>query len=491
MPTPIRVHPSHPKLFEFRGRPLVLVTATEHYGAVMNRPFRFERYLADAAEKGITLTRLFVLFRELQAPTNPYSTCKPESPDYVAPFLRTGPGTAADGQPRFDLDRPNPEFFDRLHAFLGLAAELGIIVELTLLSNTYAPQIWSLNPLHHANNVNGLPEVPWQEYLTQRHPALFARQAAHVRRLVEETRRYDNLIYEICNEPGGWEDKPGHPTRQEVNDWQRALAALIREADDPAQPHLVAGQEAFCYEPWEQGTDRSADEMPLDVVNVHPLPGTTLRGHSYDLGAFMSKQLRLRALRDFCLAAYALPRPVNLDEDNVASQYKDAAGWTIHRQRAWTTLLSGAHYDYIDFSILPYLETGTPASQRAIRSWIGHLARFIHSVDLLRARPLSDLLHGQPEHTLASVLAVPGEDYCLYLADERELEVPGAGEPIRGEIVLDLPPGEYLAACYSPETGLYSPAAPLAGGAGTRLGLPEFQHDLVVRIRKDSPSLSC
>ena len=48
---PIRVHPDNPKLFEFNGRPLVLLTATEHYGAVFNRPFRFERYLADTADK--------------------------------------------------------------------------------------------------------------------------------------------------------------------------------------------------------------------------------------------------------------------------------------------------------------------------------------------------------------------------------------------------------------------------------------------------------
>src|SRR5512135_1358970 len=122
---PLRIHPDNPRLFEFRGRPRVLVTATEHYGAVMNRPFRFERYLADAAEKGMTLTRLFTLFRELQTPSNPYSTCKPESPDYVAPFARTGPGLALDGQPKFDLDRWNPEFFDRLHRFLTIAGRYG------------------------------------------------------------------------------------------------------------------------------------------------------------------------------------------------------------------------------------------------------------------------------------------------------------------------------------------------------------------------------
>ena len=183
---PVRIHPDNPKLFEFRGKPLVLVTATEHYGAVMNRPFRFERYLPDAAEKGITLTRLFTLFRELQTPINPYSTCKPESPDYVAPYLRTGPGRALDGELKFDLDSPNPEFFDRLHRFVGLAAECGIVVEVVLFSNTYTEAVWALNPLHAQNNVNGLETIEWPDYLSQRHPSLFARQVEHARRIVTE-----------------------------------------------------------------------------------------------------------------------------------------------------------------------------------------------------------------------------------------------------------------------------------------------------------------
>src|SRR5262245_18078871 len=144
MTPPIRIHPENSKLFEFRGKPLVLVTTTEHYGAVMNRPFRYERYLADAAEKGITLTRLFVLFRELQVPMNPYSTCKPEGLDYIAPFERTGPARARDGEPTFNLDRPIAEFYERLHHFLALASDYGIIVEVVLLINTYNDNVWSL-----------------------------------------------------------------------------------------------------------------------------------------------------------------------------------------------------------------------------------------------------------------------------------------------------------------------------------------------------------
>jgi hypothetical protein len=486
MPEPIHVHPQNPRCFEFRGAPLALVTATEHYGAVMNRPFRFERYLADAAEKRITLTRLFVLFRELQTPANPYSTCKPESPDYVAPFRRTGPGSALDGQPTYDLDEPNPEFFRRLHRFLSLASDHGIIVELVLFSNTYSPQVWSLNPLHHANNINGLEEADWPDYLSQRHPKRYERQVAHVRTIVEETNRYDNIIYEVCNEPGGGAPgSPDNPSTDEVNEWQAAIARVIRETEAGLpQQHLVAGQEAFAYDPFTQFSDQAFDESVFDVVNIHPLPNTVYRGRSYDMGAFMSKQLRLRQLRDYCLATRDERKPLNLDEDNTASQYKDVDGWTIHRKRAWATLLSGCHYDYIDFSIINYCEAGTPESRRHIRTWMKHLSEFIHSLDLVNARPAVGRLAEQPAHTVEAVLAVEGEDYCIYLADERELHEPGAGQPMDGRIALDLPPGKYRAACYSPTTGLYSPSLTLEGAPDTRLALPEFRHDIVVRIRQ-------
>ncbi len=483
---PIRVHPENPKVFEFRGKPLVLVTATEHYGAVMNRPFRFERYLADAADKRMTLTRLFMLFRELQSAVNPYSTCKPESPDYIAPFERTGPGRALDGEPKFDLDRPNAEFFVRLHQFLSLASEAGIIVEVVLLSNTYAPAVWALNPLNAKNNVNELEEIEWPDYLSRRHPRLFERQVQHVRRIVTELNSYDNIIYEICNEPGGnAPGGPANPDQAEVNDWLCALAAVIRETEAKLpNRHLIVGQEAFRYEPWEQSSDRTFDKMPYDVVNMHPLPGLTYRGVSYDQGGFMSKQLKLRAVRDYCLATYAEPKPLNLDEDNVASQYKDYDGWTIHRKRAWTTLLSGGHYDYIDFSIINYCEKGTPASRKHIRSWMKHLSEFIHSLDLVQARPLPGMVTALPAHAMEAVFGVPGEDICIYLADERELDEAGVGQPIAGRLGLDLPAAEYGTAAYDPKTGVCSPYTRFQGGPGVTLEVPAFTHDLLIRIKK-------
>lgn len=483
---PIRIHPGNSRIFEFRGKPLMLVCATEHYGAVMNRPFDFGRYLADAAEKRQTLTRLFVLFREYQMPSNPYSTCKPESPDYIAPFKRTGPGSAADMQPKFDLDQWNPEFFERLHRFLSLASDYGIIVEVTLLSNTYQPQVWSLNPLNAVNNLNDVETIEWMDYTTRRHPKLLARQLAHVRKIVEETNRYDNVIYEICNEPGGkYPGSPDYPAQEEVDAWQSAIAGEIRrtEANLPNR-HLIVGQEAFAYEPWEQSSDKSFGDFGIDVVNMHPLPNTTYGGKSYHMGEFMSKQLNLRPVRDYCLATAGESKPLNYDEDNVASQYKDIEGWTIHRKRAWTTLLSGCHYDYIDFSIMIYMETGTPESQKHIRVWMKHLSAFVHGLDLVRSRPLTDAVIEEPAHTLAAVFGIPGEDYSIYLADERELTEAGAGGPIETDLRVRLPEGEYRVSCYDPVTGMASPGMRLQGGAETLLALPAFRQDLVVRIRR-------
>ena len=122
--------------------------------------------------------------------------------------------------------------------------------------------------------------------------------------------------------------------------------------------YLIAGQEAFAYSlPDEsqrtgpdvhQFADQTFDTLTFfDVANMHPLSNMIYRGRHYDLGQFMCGRLCLRNLRQYCLDLYQEPKPLNLDEDNAASQYKDPTGWTIHRKRAWTTLLCRACRWYV------------------------------------------------------------------------------------------------------------------------------------------------
>jgi hypothetical protein len=462
----------------------VLLCATEHYGSVINRAFNFERYLDEAADKKQTLTRLFLLFRELQTARNPYSPCKPESPDYLTPWERTGPDTALDGEPVYDLDRWSDEYFARLHRFLTAASARDIIVEVTLFSNTYADEIWALNPLRAANNVNGIGRVEWPDYTSLVDAALVERQREYVRRVVRALNEFDNIYYEVCNEPGGGYAE--HASAQQVDDWQEAIAATVREeeAQLPHQ-HLVFWSQAFTYHPhWEQQLDASFAHPAFDAVNVHPLPDIVYRGRRYMLGRFMGKELKLRELRDFCLATLRVAKPCVLDEDNTASLYRDDDGWTIHRKRAWTAALSGCHYDYIDFSITVGSEDGTAVSRRAIRAWMRHLTEFIHAVDVVQAAPDDAWLRVDADHLVTCGLRVGDRTYAAYIADAREIGEPGAGSPLTGTLHLDLPRGGYRIALYSPVSGLYAPAIVAPGGQPIALELAPFAHDLALVVNR-------
>ena len=295
------------------------------------------------------------------------------------------------------------------------------------------------------------------------------------------------MYYEICNEPGG--GFPGHASAADVDAWQEEMARVLREEMQRLnRPHLLSGQQAFTYGKKNSfPMDATFAGKTFDIVNDHPLPNTLFDGQVYEMGNFMSKELMLERVAGFCRATDSRPKPVVLDEDNTASMYRDMTGWTIHRKRAWTALLSRCHYDYIDFSITVGSEGGTPASQRAIRSWMQHLSEFMASFDFIHAQLAPEWVATYPQHLTASGLSIPGRDYVAYLADSREVEDPAAGAAIGGTVSLSLPPGVYDVRLYSPVTGEYSPAIEMKGGGKSELVLPPFKEDLVLRATRHEP----
>ena len=56
---PISLHPENQRYFLYKGKPLVLVTSAEHYGAVLNADFDFEKYLQTMKDEGMNYTRIF------------------------------------------------------------------------------------------------------------------------------------------------------------------------------------------------------------------------------------------------------------------------------------------------------------------------------------------------------------------------------------------------------------------------------------------------
>src|SRR5579859_4177307 len=56
---PLSLHPDNPHYFLFRGKPAVLITSGEHYGAVLNQDFNYLAYLDELKRCGFNLTRTF------------------------------------------------------------------------------------------------------------------------------------------------------------------------------------------------------------------------------------------------------------------------------------------------------------------------------------------------------------------------------------------------------------------------------------------------
>ncbi len=261
-----------------------------------------------------------------------------------------------------------------------------------------------------------------QDYISLKDPVVVRKQLDFVRKVVSETCQFDNVYYETCNEPiGGFPDRA---TRREVDQWQATVAATIREElGKRDRKHLVFGYHAASTLP-EICLDKSFDTPLFDGVNFHPAINgpVTFRDKQYRLGRFFSNEAALAPLRDFCLAVRAAPKPCVNDEDNAAVPVdRTGNGWTTSRKRAWTSIMSGCHYDVIDFSITIYTPRGSPESNRALRQWLGTLSEFIHTFDFVHAAPLPTWIRGLPAHVIQCTLAIAGQDYVAYLADLREL----------------------------------------------------------------------
>ncbi len=57
---PIRLAPSNPHYYFYKGKPVLLITSAEHYGAVINRDFDYVAYLDALQAHGLNYTRFYL-----------------------------------------------------------------------------------------------------------------------------------------------------------------------------------------------------------------------------------------------------------------------------------------------------------------------------------------------------------------------------------------------------------------------------------------------
>jgi Family of unknown function (DUF6298) len=234
---PLKISSVNPRYFsDGSGKPIFLAGAHtwnnfQDWGTADPPPvFDYPGYLAFLRSHSLNFYRLWTWE---QADDLPWSQ---ETVRFTPlPYLRTGPGTALDGGPKFDLTRFNEDYFARLHKRVRAAGEQGIYVSIMLfngfsvadksLQTTGKGNPWRNHPYNRANNINGIDgdlndDGQGFEVHTLRDPKVVALEEAYVAKVVNTVQDLDNVLYEISNE-----------SDKQSRDWEYEMIRFIHTAE--------------------------------------------------------------------------------------------------------------------------------------------------------------------------------------------------------------------------------------------------------------------
>ncbi len=202
----IRQHPDNPHYMIFRRQPTALITLGEHYAAVINLDFDYIPYLNELENRDFNLTRLFAYWRNNNdahiAKNGANSHLGPKGVNqYCSPWGWSNEAGGFDGR-RFDLNTWNHTYFTRLKDFITQAGKRGVVVEVVLFSRPYDEKAWEADAFNRLNNTaNGMGISHHFISHTLKNDTLLNKQKEYVTKIVQELRDFDNLYFEICNEP--------------------------------------------------------------------------------------------------------------------------------------------------------------------------------------------------------------------------------------------------------------------------------------------------
>src|SRR5262245_49312297 len=340
-------------------------------------------------------------------------------------WMRTGPGTALDGRPKFDLTRLNQAYFDRLRSRIIAARDRGIYVSVMLFEG------WMLQFMEHQghpfqaeNNINGIDgdpdgdRRPIETHRVSLNSPIGEIQKAYVRKVVDTVNDLDNVLYEVSNEDGGG-----------TVQWQYDLISYIKsyEASKPAQ-HPVG----MTYR-YEGGTNEELFASPADWISL---------GGS------------------FTVPPAADGRKVILSD----TDHMMCMGCVDDRDWVWRSFTRGENPLLMEHPAARILEPPGGILEAA-RERMGQTLVYANKMNLAAMTPRGDLA------STAYALANPGAEYLVYQ--------PTAGSTI----TVNLVPGAYTYEWFNPSTGRTVETGSLTAAAGDRSFAPPFSGDAVLYLK--------
>ena len=378
---PLRAHPQNPYILEFRGQPALLRTFGPRYEWIFDSSHDFIPYLDVFQRDGMNLTRVWCL----GYPASPAA-------NFNQPWQRATTGAnALDGLRKWDFNTWNEAYFTRLKAFAQAASDRGIAVEFTLFSVFYNDTEWTKSPFHPSNNVQGYG-APNNRYDCFRenvaNASLLAEQKKAVRRIVRELNGFDNVYFEIQNEPF-W-NEPNINDTEEVAFHNSMLAAIREEQATLPNRHMVAHNFP------QRMTTLSSD---FDIFNEHypaVVPTTTIAGAE----ALLANH-------------YSRGRILSLDETDTVNEPQT-------RLEAWMFFIGGGGiYDGLDYQGVAYTEavpSGDTTLGNSIRGTVRNSWTYMNRLHLVALRRnLAWVTGGIPNGAKLQASASPGQQYVAYL----------------------------------------------------------------------------
>ena len=449
---PLSLHPDNQHYLLFRGKPVVLIGSTEHYGAVINLDFDYIKYFNELVSSGLNVTRTFtgIYVEPVGAFGIKKNTLAPLEGRFICPWMRSGePGYAIGGN-KFDLSQWDENYFLRLKDFITEAGKRNIVVELDLFSNFYDTLQWKLSPLYFKNNINGIGNIAgWKEILSIKHPEIIDVQEKMVRKIIDELKEFDNLYYEICNEPYF-----GDTTALRI--WEEHMTGIVVNTEkNYKHKHLISNNIANFYK--LVGEPRSG----VSIYNFHYAAPPVTVPANYHLEAVIG------------------------DNETGFSGIDD----DTYRTEAWDFILSGGGlFNNLDYSFTVGFEDGSfivdpdqpGGGGRTLRYQLMILADFMQSIDFIKMAPMDSTALSLNDDTTTTVNGLGNTEgfYAIYL-HRRDTATVQTG------IDMQLPSGSYTLTWIDPKTGSES-VNDLKNHTGNKAGIvtPDYSRDIALRVVK-------
>ena len=427
----LRVHPDNPHYFQesTTGAPVMIASCA----GVVPTSFAcsYGAQIAEMRAKHITYGRVWHLL--------PWDV----KAKVVWPWARSkvpGAHMGGRGGNKFDFNTWDPEYWHRIRDSMSRCNAAGIYCEIHLFErcgmSPAAESRWGNNPWASDNNINDL-ETPDSSkdgtpdfYMYADKPNLRRQQERYVRKMIDETIKFPNMIYEIENEHWQYNNP----------DWAAYWGRFVKDyiaRKSPRSPRLVS------YSSLEDDMEAFYDRTEVDIINRHF--GNEAERNPDVINTYIEPR-------------WAKSKPINIDE--FANGVDDLA---LLRRMCWVIVTSGGNFHIEDCKpeAKPFDICENIRRFRVESKW-----DFVHSA------PNKQILRSaQNDGADGYCMADPGKEYVSYF-------------PKGGSATIKLEPGNYIARWWNTTKGGFSEPTAFSHKEGQRSFTTPDEGDWVLHTAK-------